>query len=217
MDTPVRPPSAVTFAHLSHECRPWRWHPRPCLTVPCRVGLRHGHDAVMQWACPAPKRGKPTVPRPALAYEAWRTWTAEHGLVWEGVGLDIEPEARIYERLMANPWGLAPLPVRRLLDAERPRRARAAYGALVERIRADGYAVENYQFSPHGGRTVGRIYALATGARAGRRANRPRGVAALHLVHAQARLRPAVELRAGGGSRCHGRGFGRCPIESRQA
>jgi len=64
----------------------------------------------------------------------------------EGVGLDIEPEARLYEQLMARPLGLAPRLARRLLDGERPGRARTAYTALVERIRGDGYTVENYQF-----------------------------------------------------------------------
>ena len=34
----------------------------------------------------------------------------------------------------------------RLRDRERPRRAHAAYAALVDRIHADGYRVENYQF-----------------------------------------------------------------------
>jgi hypothetical protein len=34
----------------------------------------------------------------------------------------------------------------RLRDKERPRRASEAYSALVDRIHADGYTVENYQF-----------------------------------------------------------------------
>jgi hypothetical protein len=34
----------------------------------------------------------------------------------------------------------------RLVDTGRPQRARAAYSALIERIHADGYSVENYQF-----------------------------------------------------------------------
>src|ERR671933_548582 len=47
---------------------------------------------------------------------------------------------------MANPWGRFSLLLPRLFDAGRPRRARAPYTDLVERIRADGYPVENYQF-----------------------------------------------------------------------
>jgi hypothetical protein len=34
----------------------------------------------------------------------------------------------------------------RLADSERPRRAKAAYTALIDRIHADGYSVEYYQF-----------------------------------------------------------------------
>ena len=47
-------------------------------------------------------------PQAADRYQQWKHWTAEHGLVWDWVGLDIEPEARVYQQLMANPWGLVP-------------------------------------------------------------------------------------------------------------
>jgi hypothetical protein len=79
-------------------------------------------------------------------YEEWVAWTKEHRLVWDGVGLDIEPDARIYLQIMDNPWRLFPMLLPRLLDRQRPGRSRAAYAALVERIRTDGWAVENYQF-----------------------------------------------------------------------
>jgi hypothetical protein len=85
-------------------------------------------------------------PRAAERYDEWRAWTAQHGLVWDGVGLDIEPEAAVYQQLIDNPWGVPALLLPRLRDRERPWRARAAYTALVERIHADGYRVENYQF-----------------------------------------------------------------------
>jgi hypothetical protein len=82
----------------------------------------------------------------AERYHAWRAWTARHELAWVGVGLDIEPDAQVYLQIMRNPWGLAPMLLPRLFDGERPRRAKAAYTALVEQIRSDGYRVENYQF-----------------------------------------------------------------------
>ncbi len=85
-------------------------------------------------------------PRAAERYEQWQGWAAEHRLAWEGVGLDIEPEARIYELLVAKPRALLPMLLPRLRDTGRIRRARAAYAALVEQIRADGYHVGNYQF-----------------------------------------------------------------------
>jgi hypothetical protein len=79
-------------------------------------------------------------------YDEWKAWTASHDLVWAGVGLDIEPDAQIYLEIIRKPWGLIPMLLPRLLDRQRPSRARRAYTALVERIRADGLAVENYQF-----------------------------------------------------------------------
>lgn len=85
-------------------------------------------------------------PRAAHRYQQWKQWTAEHGLVWEQVGLDIEPEAQFYLQLMANPWGLVPRLLRRLRNRERVVRARAAYAELVDQIHTDGWPVENYQF-----------------------------------------------------------------------
>ena len=85
-------------------------------------------------------------PRAAQRYRQWKQWTAEHGLVWEQVGLDLEPEAQFYLQLMANPWGLIPRLLQRLRDHERVGRARAAYAELVDQIHADGWPVENYQF-----------------------------------------------------------------------
>ena len=79
-------------------------------------------------------------------YQEWRAWTRRHGLAWAGVGLDIEPDARIYLQIMDNPWGLAPMLLPRLFDQARPERSRTAYRELVDRIRADGWTVENYQF-----------------------------------------------------------------------
>lgn len=84
--------------------------------------------------------------RATRRYDEWTAWTAYHGLVWDGVGLDIEPEARIYQQIMDNPWRLAAVLAPRLHDWGRVGRARAAYTALVERIHTDGYCVENYQF-----------------------------------------------------------------------
>jgi hypothetical protein len=82
----------------------------------------------------------------AGSYQQFMAWTRRHELVWDGVGLDIEPDARIFLQITDNPWGLVPMLVPRLADRARPGRAKAAYRALVEQIRADGWRVENYQF-----------------------------------------------------------------------
>ena len=82
----------------------------------------------------------------ADCYQRWAAWTRRHGLVWDGVGLDVEPDARFYLQIMHGPWGLVPMLSPRLFDRARPARSKAAYQELVGRIRADGWQVENYQF-----------------------------------------------------------------------
>jgi hypothetical protein len=84
--------------------------------------------------------------RAADCYQEWVAWTRRHGLVWEGVGLDIEPDARLYLQIMNGPWGLVPMLLPRLFDKTRPARSQAAYRRLSDQIRADGWQVENYQF-----------------------------------------------------------------------
>ena len=84
--------------------------------------------------------------RAAGSYQQFKAWTGRHGLDWDCVGLDIEPDAAIYLQIMDNPWGLVPMLAARLADRARPPRSKAAYQALVDQIRADGWQVENYQF-----------------------------------------------------------------------
>jgi hypothetical protein len=84
--------------------------------------------------------------RAAGSYQEFAAWTRRQQLAWDGVGLDIEPDARIFLQIMENPWGLGPMLARRLVDRARPARSKAAYQGLVERIRADGWRVDSYQF-----------------------------------------------------------------------
>ncbi|WP_426751526.1 hypothetical protein [Myxococcus sp. Y35] len=79
-------------------------------------------------------------------YDAFRSWTQAHGLVWEGVGLDIEPDIRELRRWMEGGWRQMGEIVPRLVQGRRVRDARDAYSRLMERIRADGYRVDTYQF-----------------------------------------------------------------------
>jgi hypothetical protein len=41
--------------------------------------------------------------RARARYDEWKGWAARHELVWHGVGLGIEPEARVFEQLMEKP------------------------------------------------------------------------------------------------------------------
>lgn len=92
-----------------------------------------------------------TADNPSVAtarYDEWKAWTSSEGLVWAGLGLDIEPDVRLYQQIADHAWRVLPILMRGLRDRDRPRRASIAYSALVERIRADGWTVESYQLPP---------------------------------------------------------------------
>lgn len=78
-------------------------------------------------------------------YTAFREWTAAHQLRWDGVGLDIEPDLHELRELLSRRWRQVLVLLRRLRRGEQLRHARAAYHALVARIREDGYRVDTYQ------------------------------------------------------------------------
>lgn len=82
----------------------------------------------------------------ALSYRAFREWTAQHGLAWQAVGLDFEPDIRELENLTAGKLRLLPLLIKRALGRKEWRAGRSAYVDLVAQIHADGYLVESYQF-----------------------------------------------------------------------
>jgi hypothetical protein len=78
-------------------------------------------------------------------YESFRAWTEAEGLVWEAVGLDIEPDRGEMEQVASQKLRILPVLASRLGTGGRRRAARQKYLELVERIRADGWQVETYQ------------------------------------------------------------------------
>jgi hypothetical protein len=85
----------------------------------------------------------------AQCYEAFKDWTRRYGLQWAAVGLEIEPDfalVREFMRLRASRTRLLLKLLSRVYDFVRFNRARKKYRMLLERIRADGYQVESYQF-----------------------------------------------------------------------
>lgn len=85
-------------------------------------------------------------PQAVARYQAFKAWTAEQDLRWEGVGLDIEPDIREMTQLAARNWSALPGILRRILDFRGQREARRAYKDLVKQIQQDGYYVDSYQF-----------------------------------------------------------------------
>jgi hypothetical protein len=83
-------------------------------------------------------------------YQDFLAWTADHGLQWAAIGLDIEPDIRVLQQLSASGWRsllkLMPKLATNFFDRKRLTSARREYAGLVKRIRAEGYSVESYQF-----------------------------------------------------------------------
>ncbi|HZI12419.1 MAG TPA: hypothetical protein VE153_18695 [Myxococcus sp.] len=106
---------------------------------------------VIAWLLLSPEQGywfnTGNVDAAAARYEAFRAWTKKEGLEWAGVGLDIEPDMRDVQELFTGNWRVVPRALSRMVrGGSTLRRAREGYAALVERIRADGYRVDAYQF-----------------------------------------------------------------------
>lgn len=80
----------------------------------------------------------------ATRYGEFKTWTAEHGLRWAAIGVDIEPDMREAELLGAEKRRLVHTLLPRAFDYERMRRAQSDYNLLLAQMRIDGYIVESY-------------------------------------------------------------------------
>jgi hypothetical protein len=77
-----------------------------------------------------------------VRFAEFQKWTADSGLRWSGVGLDIEPNLQEFTSI----GRAASAAFKRLLDPDTVTRARTAYEAFIARIGAAGYRVETYQF-----------------------------------------------------------------------
>lgn len=85
-------------------------------------------------------------PQAVAFYDAFCAWTAAHGLRFAWIGLDIEPDINELADFARRRWRALPRLLPRFFHWRRLKQARAAYLGLIQRIRADGYAVESYQF-----------------------------------------------------------------------
>jgi hypothetical protein len=79
-------------------------------------------------------------------YRTFKTWTDRYGLIWDGIGLDIEPDIREMRRWMSDKWHLVTSMLRKTFDWKLFRNARRIYRYLIDEIHADGYRVDVYQF-----------------------------------------------------------------------
>ena len=84
-------------------------------------------------------------PQAAARFAAFQQWTAHYGLRWSAVGLDIEPDIRLFDDLQHHRLRLASLLLIHYFEIAQVRRARVAYSNLIHRIQSQGYKVLTYQ------------------------------------------------------------------------
>lgn len=113
-----------------------------------RLLNQHGVP-VVAWLLLGPAEGfwfnLQNYPQAVERYHALAAWARAYGLVFNAVGLDIEPPASILDHLRR--WGIRHL-ARRAWQAHENTlftAARAAYSDLIVEIHHDGYEVHTYQ------------------------------------------------------------------------
>jgi hypothetical protein len=79
-------------------------------------------------------------------YQAFKSWSAENGLEWASVGLDIESNINEMQDFAEKPGAILRQALKRMRDTKAYHAAKNAYEALVAQIHADGYPVESYHF-----------------------------------------------------------------------
>lgn len=112
--------------------------------------LNQGGVRVIAWLLLAPEEGYwfnlQNYPQALARYEAFRQWAADEQLVFEAIGLDIEP--LITDRTAAQTGNTVHM-FSRAAQAQRNAlypAARTAYLDLTAYIRRDGYEVHTYQY-----------------------------------------------------------------------
>jgi hypothetical protein len=85
-------------------------------------------------------------PQTRVCFDDFNQWRAAEGLVFSAVGLDVEPNIQDIESFFANPRRVIQGMMRRVITFRKLPQAEAAYRALVNKIHADGFPVESYQF-----------------------------------------------------------------------
>lgn len=79
-------------------------------------------------------------------YSDFKTWTREYGLVWSGIGLDIEPDINQMTEAHSKPSGLIKKAIQRYFSKDALKQASMAYRQLAVSIKDDGYFLEAYHF-----------------------------------------------------------------------
>lgn len=82
----------------------------------------------------------------AARFAEFEKWSAENGLRWAGIGLDIEPSLGDWTTIQqGRMWRLVRTLIGRAFDGKRVSQARSDYAALIRKMQSRGYTVQTYQ------------------------------------------------------------------------
>lgn len=79
-------------------------------------------------------------------YEAFTSWSKAEKLHWAGVGVEIEPDIQQINDLLHRKPSVIAKAFKRWKNTQGYQQALLAYTGLVNKIHADGYSVEAYEF-----------------------------------------------------------------------
>lgn len=78
-------------------------------------------------------------------YSEFKKWSETNGLIWAGIGIDIEPDINNVRMALLDRWRLIPLIFQRLVNTRRYLHARHQYQQLIDSMQTDGFRIESYQ------------------------------------------------------------------------
>jgi hypothetical protein len=87
-----------------------------------------------------------TIEETAIQYNIFKAWKSKYKLEFAAIGLDIEPRLNTVSALSKNVWNQVFNLVGRFFSNRQYFENLALARALIQTIRADGFAVETYQF-----------------------------------------------------------------------
>ena len=77
-------------------------------------------------------------------YNEFKKWTAENGLQWTGIGIDLEPDMNDLKLAIQHPWKMVWKVYKRLYDNKSLESGKKLYQDLISQMKSDGYQVESY-------------------------------------------------------------------------
>jgi hypothetical protein len=77
-------------------------------------------------------------------YSDFKEWTTRNGLIWKGIGIDLEPDINDARLALKHPWKIAWKAYLRLFDRKSLESGQKRYDELLSAMKADGFQVESY-------------------------------------------------------------------------